>query len=111
MGGRERHRDFKNRIQTYSSYQRQAVDKSSSYGKLCIFLILAIVAYLICYCQILLDCLDHLILELDHLCVGHQGPVLPVQHIQGLCDVPEPGYGVLPPVVHDGGVLGFLDSQ
>ena len=40
--------------------------------------------------HLLPDWLNHLILELDDLHIGHHGPVLPVENIQRLCDVPQP---------------------
>ena len=40
--------------------------------------------------HLLSDRLNHLVLELDDLHVGHHGPVLPVEDIQRLRDVPQP---------------------
>ena len=39
--------------------------------------------------HLLPDRLNHLVLELDDLHVGHHGPVLPVEDIQRLRDVPQ----------------------
>ena len=44
----------------------------------------------LCLPHLLPDGLDHLVLELDDLHVGHHGPVLAVEDVQGLGDVPQP---------------------
>ena len=50
--------------------------------------------------------LNHLVLELDDLHIGHHGPILPVEDIECLGNVPEPGNGDQPPLLNVG-VLGL----
>ena len=56
----------------------------------CVYLGAALVTLALGLPDLLPDGLNHLVLELDDLHVGHHGPVLPVEDVQGLGDVPQP---------------------